>query len=77
MDFKNILNKVGIFLGVISLLFLLSLAISLPVMWLWNSTIPELFGFKEITWWVAWKLLMLCSMLFGGVLRTTSLPKTD
>jgi len=77
INFKDIVNKVGILLGVISLLFLFSLVISLPVMWLWNSTIPELFGLKEITWWMAWKLLMLCSMLFGVFLRSIFLTKTN
>jgi hypothetical protein len=42
-------------------------------MWLWNSTMPELFGLKQITWWMAWKLSMLCGMLFGTTARTAPL----
>lgn len=63
MKYEDILEKVVIILGAISLLFLLSLVMSLPVMWLWNSTMPDLFGFKEITWWTSWKMLMLISFL--------------
>ena len=33
---------------------------------LWNSTLPELFGFKTITTWQAIKLLFIASLIFGG-----------
>jgi hypothetical protein len=53
-------------LGILSIAFLLSLLLALPVLWLWNSTLPELFGFKEITLWTAWKISLLSSFLFRG-----------
>jgi len=53
-------------LGILSIAFLLSLLLALPVMWLWNSTFPELFSFKEITLWTAWKISLLSSFLFRG-----------
>jgi hypothetical protein len=34
--------------------------ISLPVMWLWNAVIPDLFGLKTITWTQALWLALLC-----------------
>jgi len=70
-------EAIGYILTVVCIVFFISLILSLPVMWLWNSTLPELFGLKLISWWMAWKLSMLCSMLFGTSLRTASLPKTD
>ena len=36
------------------------------VMWLWNAILPELFGFKMITFWQASGLLILSKILFGG-----------
>ncbi len=60
-------------LGTISLIFLISLVLALPVMWLWNSTLPELFGFKEITWWTSWKLCMLVSFVTPFRFRKFSL----
>ena len=33
---------------------------------LWNSTLPDLFGFKTITTWQAIKLLFIASLIFGG-----------
>jgi len=36
------------------------------VMLLWNWLAPELFGFRQITFWQALGLLALCRILFGG-----------
>ena len=36
------------------------------VMRLWNWLAPELFGFRQITFWQALGLLALCRILFGG-----------
>ena len=43
--------------------FIVSVLIAFPVMWLWNSTLPELFGFKEISLWTTWKLMLLLSLI--------------
>lgn len=55
---------VSAILGVIALAFALSVLLAFPVKWLWNATLPELFGFKEIGVWMAWKIALLCSFLF-------------
>jgi hypothetical protein len=34
---------------------------------LWNWLMPELFGWREITFWQALGLLALCRILFGGL----------
>jgi hypothetical protein len=36
------------------------------VMLLWNWLAPTLFGLREITFWQALGLLVLCRILFGG-----------
>lgn len=33
--------------------------------WLWNITIPEIFGLNSITFWQAFRLLIISGMLFG------------
>jgi hypothetical protein len=48
----------------IMLIFVIALLMSLPVMWLWNGTLPELFGAKTINWFMALKVSFLSSMLF-------------
>jgi hypothetical protein len=58
------LGVFGIIIGAIALIFLISLILSYPVMWLWNSTMPELFHLQEIGVWMAWKLAFLCGILF-------------
>ncbi len=36
---------------------------------LWNWLLPPLFGWREITFWQALGLLVLCRILFGGLGR--------
>jgi hypothetical protein len=37
------------------------------VMHLWNWLLPALFGWREVTFWQALGLLVLCRILFGGL----------
>ena len=37
------------------------------VLLLWNWLLPELFGWRQITFWQAIGLLALCRILFGGL----------
>jgi hypothetical protein len=37
------------------------------VLKLWNWLLPALFGWREITFWQALGILLLCRILFGGV----------
>ena len=37
------------------------------VLHLWNWLLPPLFGWREITFWQALGLLVLCRILFGGL----------
>jgi len=34
--------------------------------WLWNITMPQVFNFNEITYWQAFRLLLIAAMIFGG-----------
>jgi len=46
----------------IIMLFVLSLVLK----WLWNMTMPEVFGLKTITFWQAFRLIIIAAILFGG-----------
>ena len=37
------------------------------VKYLWNGLLPGLFGWRQITFWQALGLLLLCRILFGGL----------
>lgn len=50
-----------ILLGIV-LLFIVSAVLK----WLWNITMPEVFNLKEITYWQAFRLLIIAGILFGG-----------
>jgi len=34
--------------------------------WLWNITIPDIFGIRQITFWEAFRLMLIAALLFGG-----------
>jgi hypothetical protein len=42
------------------------LFMSFLLQWLWNITIPELFSVKELSYWQAFRLIIIASILFGG-----------
>lgn len=53
-----------LFLGAIW--FALFLFVCWIVKLLWNSTLPELFGFKRLTFWQSIKISLLVWILVGG-----------
>lgn len=61
-------TKVGVFalvfLGGLLLAAVLSLVAAIPMFFLWNWLMPAVFGLKVITFWQAWGLLLLASILF-------------
>ena len=44
-------------------LFLLVVAL---LQWLWNITMPDVFKLPTISFWQAFRLLLIASILFGG-----------
>lgn len=42
------------------------LCVTLLFWWLWNITMPQIFGLKKITPLEALKLLIIAAILFGG-----------
>lgn len=50
------------FMMLVGLLFLVAWLLQ----WLWNITMPQVFGLKEITYWQAFRLLIIAAILFGG-----------
>jgi hypothetical protein len=57
----------GIFAKIIAVFaigFVFALLITLPVMWLWNGVMPEMFSMKEIDLWMAFKISLLSMILF-------------
>lgn len=59
-------KTVGFATIAVVVIFGLSILLAFPVKWLWNSTLPELFGLKEIGVWMAWKIVFLTSILIKG-----------
>ena len=56
---------VGLVLGLLIGLVLLAI-ITLVFRWLWNTTMPDVFGLKSLTFGQALKIMLISVMLFGG-----------
>lgn len=50
----------------ILLIFLVPFIFALPVMWLWNWIMPDIFGLVTIGYWKAFGIMALCGILFKG-----------
>jgi len=65
-----------VFIGLLLLGFIVFV---LVFRWVWNRTVPAVFGLREITFWQAVGILFLATVLTGGhrVVTTdvTNLPK--
>ena len=46
-------------------IFLVLLATAI-FQWLWNITMPEAFGLRQISFWVAFRLLLIAGFLTSG-----------
>jgi hypothetical protein len=58
-------KMLGILIGIAIGLVLVAIMV-VVFRWLWNSTMPEVFDLKEISFWQALRILLLAGMLFGG-----------
>lgn len=58
------MTKLLLFLMTLCVPVIISVLFSLPVMWLWNGLMPELFKLPEISFLQAIGLNFLCSILF-------------
>ena len=47
------------------------------VMLLWNWLMPDIFGLKRVSYWQAWGLLALCTILFKGMGSSGGSGKSD
>ena len=56
---------VGALVGIAIALVLIAVFVVI-FRWLWNSTMPEVFGVKELSFGQSLKILILAGILFGG-----------
>lgn len=65
---KNLTLIAGLFALVIGL----SAAVAAIVMALWNWVMVSIFGLPAISFWLAWGLMILCSILFKSTARIST-----
>ncbi|WP_020374135.1 hypothetical protein [Sulfobacillus thermosulfidooxidans] len=54
-------------IGIAGLIMLAVLTFGIPalLMWVWNMTLPELFGWPRLHYWQAFRLELISALLFG------------
>lgn len=62
MIIRNLAALPAMLLFAASILFLVTALLQ----WLWNMTMPQVFNLKEITFWEAFRLIIIAGILFGG-----------
>jgi hypothetical protein len=74
---ENLIVGLIVFLGAITLLFLICVLSSVLVMLLWNWLMPVIFHLPEISIWQAWGLSFLTSILFKSSSSSVFKDKKD
>jgi hypothetical protein len=65
----RLVRMAGLIVGGVALAAFFALVLGVVVQWLWNWLMPDIFGFKEISYWQAFGLLFLSRLLFGTLGR--------
>jgi hypothetical protein len=73
----RILQKIGWIVGGIVLAVFLAFIFGYFVMLLWNWIMPLLFGLPEIDYWLAFGIIILSRLIFGGFGHGTNHPKSS
>ncbi len=58
-------QALGAIAGIVIALVLIAIFVVI-FRWLWNSTMPDVFGFKQLSFGQALKILIMAGILFGG-----------
>jgi uncharacterized membrane-anchored protein YhcB (DUF1043 family) len=58
-------NIIGVIVGIAVGAVVVAIIVAI-FRWLWNTTMPEVFGLRELSFWQAFKILLLAGILFGG-----------
>ena len=62
---KAILLMVGVLVAALVIAPLLCLLYAIPVYYIWNLTIPAVFGLAKVTYWQAYGLTLLGFLFFN------------
>lgn len=63
---ENFGETVVNFIGILIIAFIADLILAWPIMLLWNWLMPLIFGLKVLTFWEAFGVMLLCSLLFSN-----------
>lgn len=72
LGMEKLLAAVFVFVMFVVIVVLMGALCALPVMWLWNGILPNLFAFPHIGFLQSWGLLILCGLLFKSSSSSSS-----
>lgn len=62
--------EIGVVCSVVAFTWaVIAIIIGMPIKWLWNWIMPNIFGLPEISFWMALGIVLLIGILFGGVVK--------
>lgn len=61
---NNLFAKISLFVITIVVIIAMLILMAYPTMWLWNWVMPTIFGLTKITFWQAFGINLLSSLLF-------------
>lgn len=61
---EKFITTVGVLVVAVAVMLFIAVITAIPTYFIWNYLMPELFGFKQITFVQAYLLNVLCSVLF-------------
>ncbi len=67
------MNIFGIGFAAIFFVVALFFLVTLLLQYLWNTTMPDVFSLKEISFWQAFRLLLISAILFGGAFTSINM----
>lgn len=61
---NNLFTKISLVFTTIVIVIAMLILMAYPTMWLWNWLMPTIFGLTKITFWQAFGINLLSSLLF-------------
>lgn len=68
---ESVIKLVGLVVVLVAVATGLSLLLAFPITWLWNSLMPAIFDLPVITFWQAFGLNLLSSLLIRSYTSNT------
>lgn len=63
---QKLVSIFGVILAIIGIIGVIAFLLGFPLMVMWNDLMPSIFGLRELSFWEAVELNVMCGILFGS-----------